>query len=803
MVYKNIQEEQLKINVAKDYFEIFDCSNIIGKIDFSVALSNENSLLETQFLLWAEAKRGSSDIFTSIVQLILTIGKARTFDDMLPPPFLGAFDAEKIAFIPYSSIQEVFYQNDFNWNVAPSNYETKEFEQVFKRVKNTIEKESLLFFFGRDDLEIEEFIQENFIEGRENFSKVQIDKNNFLIIYNKWLKAVKPTIAVNWEIAKKNEIFDSDFYLADLLSKENISLKKNLYVILKKDYYELDKVFDEMGMFHSRKTSFLDKQKAHREFWSKYQRPPKEQYWDYIIERRDLLVPQDIRERKGSFFTPQIWVELSQKYLADVLGEDWQEEYYIWDCAAGTGNLLAGLLKKHHIFASTLDIQDVNVMHDRIDNGANLLKAHVFQFDFLNDDFSKLPKNLQAIINNPEERKKLVIYINPPYAEHTNKRNLIKKSFKDKLAQNKIHQKYSSFLQKANYELFAQFAARVYFEINGAILAEFSKLKILQAPNFESFRNFFEAKLEKCFIVPANTFDNVNGQFPIGFKIWNTDKKEIFKRTKADIYDRNGKKQKKKAFYANDDKQYINEWIKQFKNQLNNNIGILNYRGNDFQHQSMVFIETKNKTSMTQLLINLNNIIKICIYFAVRHCIKATWLNDREQFLAPNKNWKKDTEFQNDCFAFTLFHGQNRSTAEQGVNHWIPFTEEEVNAAAKFESNFMTKFIQGKIKIESNGTLLDNEKSRDIPLIFSPEAQAVFDIGRELWKYYHSQPNLNINASLYDIRERFQGRNKRGRMNPTSDDEIYTKLINNLRDELKILAKKIKPKVYEYGFLKN
>jgi hypothetical protein len=51
-------------------------------------------------LLWAEAKQGRSDIYNSIVQLILTIGKARTFDKFLPPPMLGAFDGEKIAFIP-------------------------------------------------------------------------------------------------------------------------------------------------------------------------------------------------------------------------------------------------------------------------------------------------------------------------------------------------------------------------------------------------------------------------------------------------------------------------------------------------------------------------------------------------------------------------------------------------------------------------------------------------------------------------------------------------------------------------------
>jgi len=149
---------------------------------------------------------------------------------------------------------------------------------------------------------------------------------------------------------------------------------------------------------------------------------PLEEYWDYIIERRDLLVPQDVRERKGSFFTPRIWVELSQRYITDVLGKDWQDEYYVWDCAAGTGNLLAGLTNKYNIWASTLDKADVEVMKDRIQNGANLLESHVFQFDFLNDEFTKLPQGLQDIINDPKQRKKLIIYINPPYAEDSNKR---------------------------------------------------------------------------------------------------------------------------------------------------------------------------------------------------------------------------------------------------------------------------------------------------------------------------------------------------------------------------------------------
>jgi hypothetical protein len=40
-------------------------------------------------------------------------------------------------------------------------------------------------------------------------------------------------------------------------------------------------------------------------------------------------------------------------------------------------------------------------------------------------------------------------------------------------------------------------------------------------------------------------------------------------------------------------------------------------------------------------------------------------------------------------------------------------------------------------------------------------------------------------------------------MNSKSDDAIYTKLIAELRNKLAVLADKIKPKVYEYEFLKQ
>jgi hypothetical protein len=805
MLYPNIREEELKNKVAQDFFWLYDCTRIIGNVDFCVSMHHSSPPLEglgeAQSLLWAEAKKGSANIYHSIVQLILTIGKARTFDRYLPPAFLGAFDAEKIAFIPYNDIQDIFYQNDFNWNVTPSNYETKEFQLVYEKVKNTIDQKALLFYYQKDDKELKQFIKNNFIESKRGITKIRIDKNNFIIVYNKWLQTVKPTIAVNWGIAKKNGIIDGDFYLADLLSQDNETLKEKLFVVLKKNEYELDRKLDEMGMFNPRKASFLDKQKAHTEFWNKYERPPKEEYWDYIVGRRDLLVPQDVRERKGSFFTPQIWVELSQKYLSDVLGEDWQDEYYVWDCAAGTGNLLAGLTNKYNIYASTLDKQDVDVMHDRIKNGANLLEDHVFQFDFLNDSFDKLPPSLQKIINDPEKRKKLVVYINPPYAESNGKVSVTR----NQIQVSNIHSKYAIKLEKVGAELFAQFLARIYFEIPNCVIAQFSKLKIISGGNSKIFRNHFLAKLENLFVVPANTFDNVKGEFPIGFFIWNTQQKEKIERIEADVLDLNGNFIKNKFFYTYDnEKGKINEWLNHFKIPKNSeNIGFLMADAPDFQNNNFVcLLNEKGTRHGIFLTISQNNLKESCIYLTVRHSIESSWLNDRDQFLYPNKGWEKDTKFQNDCLAFALFHGQNRITSNGGINHWIPFTEQEVNSREKFDSNFMTNFIKGKLKPTGNGTLLEAEKHRITALVFSAEAQAVFEAGKALWIYYHTQPKCNVNASLYDIREYFQGRNEAGKMNNKSQDETYNQLIGELRDSLKKLAKKIEPKVYEYGFLK-
>lgn len=796
MKYKNIREEELKNKVGSDFFADFDTTSIVGNIDFCVLPKQQGLFWHATPLLRAEAKTGDYDVPTMFVQLILTIGKARTFDKMLAPAYLGAFDGMKIAFIEYLAIQDIFYENDFNWNVTPSNHETREFKLILERVKGILDKNTTIFNYEKDEKKLRDFIKLNIWQAKSS-SKIKINKNNFIPIYLRWLEQVKPEIAINnRDELKKNHIMDSDFFLADLFvddhNTQNIgddeSVKSDLFVVFDNWGYKIAK--ESLKQMFDSIIPIKDKKK-YEFFWKNYKRPPLKEYQEYIIQRRDLIVPQDIRERKGAYFTPRIWVEKSQEYMAEYFGENYQDEYYIWDCAAGTGNLLAGLTNKYNIYASTLDMADVQVMRDMAEHKtANLLKDHIFQFDFLNDDFSQLPQSLQDIINDPEKRKKLILYINPPYAEATNAKT-VTGTWENKAwtaIENHTHAKYKGLIWNASNELYAQFLIRIYKEIPNCKIAEFSTLKILQSANFSWYRKCFLAKLEKIFIVPANTFDNVKGEFPIGFKIWDTETSENFEYIGADVYNKTGEYLWSKNISVDDKRLSLNKRFVTFRQSSKENLWIITNYPPDFQNSNKVFIQNSPTKRNWAIIFNKENIWPLSIYFATRHCIEATWLNDRDQFLRP-KDWREqDLEFQTDCLIFTLFHGQNRITSSEndGINHRIPFTERQVEAREKFKSHFMSDFLKDKVR--------------------SPEAEKVYQAWLALWRYYHeacSKDQYLTNASLYEIREYFQWRNEKGKMNAKSSDETYTKLIGNLRSELKNLANKIADKVYEYEFLKR
>ena len=394
-----LQEESLKQRVASDFFGEFYYEPL-SRIDFALILNEHKDLPFKTYALWAESKKGNdANIYDSLIQLILTIGANELYRVHNIPYFIGAFDAEKIAFLPYKYAKDFITRNDFDWkNITPSDYKSADFAKMREITTPTLRDKSQIFDYTKDTHDLRHFIKNSVAKGKNN--PIEIDEENFDSVYLQWARIVLPSINLNtsiWKSARENLIaLESDFFLADLLSEDNTTINQNLRILLNKRlenakeklYYNI-KI--DKGLFDC---AFInDDNTAHTQFWNRHKRPPKEEFWDKIYERRDKLSPEDIRERKGAFFTPKIWVQKAQEYLADCLGEHWQDEYYIWDCAAGTGNLLAGLKNARNIYASTLDLSDVLIMKELANGDSSyvarlpLLEEHIFQFDFLNDSF--------------------------------------------------------------------------------------------------------------------------------------------------------------------------------------------------------------------------------------------------------------------------------------------------------------------------------------------------------------------------------------------------------------------------------
>ena len=169
-----VREEELKNRIATLYFGKFDCTRIVGNIDFCVLPKRRDprqmTFIPDAPILWAEAKNHQTDVYRMLAQLILTIGRAASprppsavsskppYHSDEPPRFVGCFDNAKIAFVEYHYILPVFNLNDFNWTQTPSAVDDKTVETV----RGVIPADKIVVFrFGADDAEIKAFIARN------------------------------------------------------------------------------------------------------------------------------------------------------------------------------------------------------------------------------------------------------------------------------------------------------------------------------------------------------------------------------------------------------------------------------------------------------------------------------------------------------------------------------------------------------------------------------------------------------------------------------------------------------------------
>ena len=755
--------------------------------------------------MWFEAKdTGKNSCYAMFTQLLhyvqVAVDKGETV-----PPFLAVIDTEKAALMKLSDVLPFLKKKTVKWGKSASQYTQEALDEISAHIGTHF----VAFKISTHEEEFISTAKEAIKSG--DIIRIQITPDNLKQVFDKWV------VMIGEELSGVKAEDYALLFFADIMHDGTISTHANLTAeLLHKNGAP---IFSLAGKYYD-----LGNQDGYREFWAIYHKPPKSEYRDYLLERRDSLIPINERSFKGAFYTPLHVVDKAYDKLSESLGKNWQKDYVVWDMCCGVGNLEVKHSNHRNIFMSTLDQADIDVMKATKTCAA----AIKFQYDYLNDDItdsgdidysltSKVPPQLQKAIS---EGKKLLVLINPPYGETGAG---VGQGNKNKIGVEKTRINASMTTEGyASKELFVQFLTRISKELPNATLAMFSTLKYVNAPNFEKFRNNWNAEYLGGFVVHSKAFDGIKGDFPIGFLVWKTNQNAAQKtpivELDVDVLDKKGNQVGAKKYYNLPNNLHLNVWIKKPKTNKNpalplsnavtvsknprkktscdEMVGYLYASNNDLQHAA---IETCITSSIYTggngggLYIVEDNLLQVAVVFAMRRIVKPTWLNDRDQFLQPTE-FLTD-EFKYDCLIWMLFNGYNLTAGADDIdwdgmkwsliNHFIPFSEQEVGSPGRFESDFMVQFLDGKT--------------------LSSEAVAVLDCGREIWKSYFSYVDIRAvreayklnrpDVGWYQVRKALRERAKSSHNVPVS--------FASFESSYKELSEKLRMNVYELGFLRK
>jgi hypothetical protein len=779
--------------------------------------------------IWFEAKDGyKHSTYAMFTQLMHYVQQALNKGEVVPP-FLCVIDTMKAAIMKSADVIPFLEKKTIKWGKSASSYTPEALDAISAHIGTH-------FVSFKIETHEEEFINtiKNAIKTGD-IIRTQITPDNLKQVFDKWVAMI------GREIKGVNEEDYALLFFADIMHDGTAATHDNLTAALM--HKNGQPVFSLGGNIYE-----LGNKEGYRQFWAIYHKPPKSEYRDYLLERRDSLIPLDERSFKGAYYTPLAVVDKAYDKLTETLGNNWQKDYIVWDMCCGVGNLEVKHSNPRNIYMSTLDAADVDVMKAT----KTCVAAQRFQYDYLNDDITdegaidytltnKVPDSLRKAI---ADGKKILVLINPPYAAATNRGNTSQvgdAEYKSGVAKTKFANTAMDMYGKGSNELYTQFVARIAKEIPTATLAMFSTMKYVNAPTLATFRQAWNASYLGGFVVHNKAFDGLTGKFPIGFLIWKTNQKLKTPITEIDVevLDRNANPIGEKSFYNIPNEQFLSEWINRpkpnkvdvipLKNAVtpatatkdlrgtkwaDGAIGCMDCAGNDLQHaeqHSVIF--SSGYGSAGGFIVTDYNLWQAAIVFSVRRLIIPTWLNDRDQFLKPDK--PLSDEFKDDCLIWMLFNRSNRTASANNlewngktwsiVNHFIPFTEAEVNAPDRFESDFMVQYLNNLPRVV-NLSKVDHPTPADPAYneALSPEANAVLAEGKKLWQAYFAHTDVHTvrdelklnrpDVGWYQIRKALQARNASGDFAPVS--------FKGFEDAYKTLTEKLQPMVYELSFLK-
>lgn len=570
-------------------------------------------------------------------------------------------------------------------------------------------------------------------------------------------------------------------------------------------------------------------------FWSIYDRVQDPEIVRGVLAKIDRLTDDTLRRFYGEFFTPVRFARKALDYIEKTVGKNWWKsgEYRLWDMAAGTGNLEYKMPSGAWQYCYMSTFYDEDVEHcKRLFRG-----AEVFQYDYLNDDIEnlfqslsfgyswKLPQKLRDDLADPNI--KWIILINPPFAT-SQKAGLGHGDSKEGVSDTKIRAlMHEENLGEVSRELFAQFIYRIKTEFKGrnTHFGLFSKLKYLNANNDQNFRDkVFHYQFERGFVFSSTNFSGTSrtNQFPVGFLVWNLcearriEEQEIL----LDIFNESVEKVGIKLVSTENRDRFLSKWIdrppativfppfgsaiaiKATNDDRRDRIAkdflaSLMCAGNDPQHQNNTALLSGPYVSAGALSVTPSNFEQAMVVHAVRRIPKATWLNDRDQFLQPNVELSQ--EFIDDCTVWNLFSNSNQTASLRDVeyenhiyqirNHFFPFMISIIKSWKIGDSQIAESLSTGEDTFVAEWL-----SRRDL----SSEAMSVIRKGRQIYQFYFENlgqiPTTKFKIENWDAGW-WQIRNALGDVN------LGKELMTELRALHSQLREKILPEITKYGII--
>ncbi len=513
------------------------------------------------------------------------------------------------------------------------------------------------------------------------------------------------------------------------------------------------------------------------------------------LDTFDQTLQDAIRSWQGAFFTPQLWVDEAHKEIEKTFGPTWKDDYVVWDCCAGTGNLFREYDFKS-LYVSTLTTDEVSLLHRQG-------YARAFQYDFLSPadvDLTAvgntIPEDVeQELRDYAKQGKSLMFFINPPYAaagtladEESNKIGI--SDTKVKALMKDLGACRSNLYFQFIFECVRQGKMLGFSDIK---LCFFSPIKFMIQETAKKFRKWFYAQFQfkSGFFFNASAFHGVSKEWGVGFTIWHSDG-QTKEDPILDIRDMEGKSIGTKHIYNCDNRMPASEWVREPIKGLE----VYEYP----IMTSGLKIKERQKTGPIKKAPpkEIEYVDHPLVFFTQK------WLDEDGNYVHTSPNTKEGYEqWVDDCHIYSIFETKNNCTSMRDVS-WGGEIWQIKNHFFWLERFGIKKVIMDNCPLifaDFEKHFEESYMATQIPdLTLSAEAIKVLEFATNLWvkslekreDFAKKNPTLELtcwDCGWYQLKTFWEAEYK--------DD------FKQLKELHRLLGEKLRPGVYEHGFLKE